>query len=69
MKGVIRFGMKGKLSPRYIIPYEILIYVGVVAYELDLLSELPIIHLVFHMSMLKKFIKDPSLIVPVEVLE
>ena len=44
MKGVMRFGRKGKLSPRYVGPYEILQRVGEVAYELALLAELSSVH-------------------------
>ena len=44
MNGVMRFGRKGKLSPRYVGPYEILQRVGEVAYELALLAELSSVH-------------------------
>src|SRR5687767_7493794 len=64
MKGVVRFGKKGKLSPRYIGPYKILKRIGSVAYELDLPNDLAKVHLVFHVSMLRKFIRDASAIVP-----
>ncbi|WMV19313.1 hypothetical protein MTR67_012698 [Solanum verrucosum] len=63
MKGVMRFGKKGKLSPRYIGPYRISKRVGNVAYELELPSELEAVHPVFHISMLKKCMCDPSLII------
>ncbi|KAH0738661.1 hypothetical protein KY290_037366 [Solanum tuberosum] len=66
MKGVMRFGKKGKLSPRYIGPYRIVQRVGSVAYELELPQELAAVHPVFHISMLKKCIGDPSLILPTE---
>ena len=59
-KGVVRFGKRGKLSPRYIGPYEIVERVGTVAYRLELPSELSRIHSVFHVSMLRKYIADPS---------
>ncbi|WMV30296.1 hypothetical protein MTR67_023681 [Solanum verrucosum] len=66
MKGVMRFGKKGKLSPRYIGPYRISKRIGSVAYELELPQELAAVHSVFHMSMLKKCMADPSLIIPTE---
>nr|XP_009773402.1 PREDICTED: uncharacterized protein LOC104223615 [Nicotiana sylvestris] len=56
MKGIIRFGKKGKLSPRYIGPYKIIRIVGQVAYELDLPSILESVHPV----LLRKCIRDPS---------
>ena len=59
-KGVLRFGKRGKLRPRYIGPYEIISRVGPVAYRLDLPSELSKVHNVFHVSMLRKYIPDPS---------
>ena len=60
MKGVVRFGKKGKLSPCYVDPYEILQKVGKVSYELNLPSELASVHPIFHVSMLKKRIGDPK---------
>ena len=54
MKGDMRFGKKGKLSPRYIGPYRFSKRVGNVAYELELPQELEAVHLVFHVFMLKK---------------
>ncbi|XP_070029065.1 uncharacterized protein [Nicotiana sylvestris] len=65
MKGVKRFGKKGKLSPRYVGPYKIIRRIGRVAYELDLPSELEAVHPVFHVSMLRKCIGDPSCITPI----
>ena len=59
----MRFGKKGKLSPRYIGPFEILEKVGLVAYRLALPPELSSIHLVFHVSMLRKYLYDPSHII------
>ena len=55
-KGVLRFGRRGKLSPRYIGPCK----VGPVAYKLKLPPELSRIHDTFHVSMLRKYIPDPS---------
>ena len=62
------FGRKGKLSPRYVGPYEILQCVGEVAYELALPAELASVHPVFQVSMLKKWLDDPASILPVEGL-
>ena len=59
-KGVLRLGRRGKLRPRYIGPYEIIARVGPVAYRLDLPPELSKVHNVFHVSMLCKYILDPS---------
>ena len=56
----MRFGKRGKLSQRYIGPYEIVIKVGPVAYRLKLPPELSRIHDTFHVSMLRKYIPDPS---------
>ncbi|WMV25362.1 hypothetical protein MTR67_018747 [Solanum verrucosum] len=66
MKGSMRLGKKGKLSSRYIGPYRISKMIGNVAYELELPSELAMVHPVFHISMLKKCMGDPSLIRPTE---
>ena len=60
IKGVMRFGRKGKLSPMYVGPYEILQRVGEVAYELALPADLASVHPVFHVSMLKKCLGDPA---------
>ncbi|KAI5338917.1 hypothetical protein L3X38_018189 [Prunus dulcis] len=57
-KGVMRFGKHGKLSPRYIRPYEITERIGPVAYKLALPPDLSRIHDVFHVSMLRKYIAD-----------
>ena len=59
-KGVLRFGRRGKLRPGYIGPYKIIAIVGSVAYRLDLPLELSKVHNVFHVSMLRKYIPDPS---------
>ncbi|KAA3483184.1 DNA/RNA polymerase superfamily protein [Gossypium australe] len=65
---VLRFGRKGKLSPRFIGPYEITERIRPVAYRLALPSKLEIIHDVFHVSMLRRYRSDPSpVIVPIEV--
>ena len=60
MKGLMRFGKKGKLSPRFVGPFEVLKCIGKVAYELTLLPTLARVHNLFHVSMLRKYIPDPS---------
>ena len=60
---MIRFGKRGKLSPRYIGPFEVLERVGVVAYRLALPPSLSSVHEVFHVSMLRKYTSDPTHIV------
>ena len=60
MKGVMRFGKKEKLAPRYIGPFEILERIGMVAYRLALPPDTSQVHPVFHVSMLMKYILDPS---------
>ena len=60
MKGVMRFGVKGKLNPRFIGPFEILKCVGDLANRLALPPALSSIHNVFYVSMLKKHIPNPS---------
>ena len=59
MKGVMRFGKKGKLAPRYIGPFEILERIGMVAYRLALPPDMSQVHPVFHVSMLREYILDP----------
>ena len=67
-KKVLRFGRKGKLSPRFIGPYEIIERIGPVAYRLALPPELDRIHNVFHVSMLRRYRSDPSHVIsPIEV--
>ena len=56
----MRFRKKGKLSPRFVGPFEILKCISKVAYELVLLPTLAGVHNVFHVSMLRKYILDPS---------
>ncbi|KAF3661550.1 hypothetical protein FXO37_12888 [Capsicum annuum] len=69
MKGVNRFGKKGKLSPRYVGPFKILSCFGKVAYELKLPSDLASVHPVFHVSLLKKCIGDPTVVVPIQSID
>ena len=68
-KGVRRFGIKGKLSPRYVGPFEILERIGVVAYRLALPPSLDKVHNVFHVSMLRKCLSDPDQIVELQPLQ
>ncbi|GKC12435.1 putative reverse transcriptase domain-containing protein, partial [Tanacetum coccineum] len=65
-KGVVRFGKKGKLAPRFVGPFEIIEKVGLVAYRLDLPKELNGVHDTFHVSNLKKCLADPTLQVPLD---
>ena len=62
-RGVIRFEKRGKLSPRYIGPFEVLERVGAVAYRLALPPSLSSVHEVFHVSMLRKYTRDITHIV------
>ena len=59
-RGVARFGKRGKLSPRFIGPFEILERVGTVAYRLALPPSMSGFHEVFHVSMLRKYAPDPA---------
>ncbi|XP_070026163.1 uncharacterized protein [Nicotiana sylvestris] len=68
-KRVMRFGNKGKLSPRFIGPYEIIEKKKKVAYELALPVELSSVHPVFHVSILIKYIHDESHIMPADTIE
>ncbi|GKA48188.1 hypothetical protein Tco_0741146 [Tanacetum coccineum] len=65
-KGVVRFGKKMKLAPRFVGPFEIVEKVGLVAYRLDLPEELNGVHDTFHVSNLKKYLADPTLKVPLD---
>ncbi|XP_070057486.1 uncharacterized protein [Nicotiana tomentosiformis] len=69
MKGIMRFGRKGKLSPRYIGLYPILERIGLVAYRLALPPELSSVHIIFHVSMLKKYFHDPSHVIDRQNIE
>ncbi|GJU93282.1 putative reverse transcriptase domain-containing protein [Tanacetum coccineum] len=65
-KGMVRFGKKGKLAPRFVGPFEIIKKVCHVAYWLDLSEELNGVHDTFHVSNLKKCLADPTLEVPLD---
>ena len=68
-KKVMRFGKKGKLSRRFIGPYEVIEKVGPMAYRLALPPDLEKIHDVFHVSMLRRYRSDPSHVVSSETIE
>ena len=62
-RGVVKFGKRGKLSPRYIGPVEVLERVGTVAYRLTLLPSLSGVHAILYVSMLQKYTPDPTHVV------
>ena len=62
-RGVVRFGKQGKLSPRFLGPFEVLERVGVFAYRLALPLSLSGVHKVFHVFMLRKYTPDPAHVV------
>ena len=66
MKGVNRFGVRGKLAPRYIGPFQIIEQCGPVAYHLNLPEHLLAVHNVFHISQLKKCLLVPAQVIEVE---
>ncbi|KAD4888416.1 hypothetical protein E3N88_20489 [Mikania micrantha] len=68
-KGVVRFAKKGKLTPRYVGPFEFVERIGPVAYRLRLPDELSGVHDVFHVLNLKKCLVDETLIIPVEEIQ
>nr|GEW59737.1 putative reverse transcriptase domain-containing protein [Tanacetum cinerariifolium] len=68
-KGVIRFGKRGKLNPRYIRPFKILAKVGTVAYRLELSKKLSRVHSIFHVSKLKKCMADEPLAIPLDEIQ
>ncbi|GKF19383.1 putative reverse transcriptase domain-containing protein, partial [Tanacetum coccineum] len=67
-KGVVHFGKRGKLNPRYVRPFKVLKKVGAVAYKLELPQELSRVHNTFHVSNLKKCYSNDPLVVPLEGL-
>lgn len=68
-KGIMRFGKRGKLAPRYVGPFRISKRVGEVAYQLELPQEIAAVHDVFHVSMLRKCLTDESHVLPLESLD
>ena len=69
IRGIMRFGKKGKLSPRYVGPFEVLERIGAMAYRLALPPPMAGVHDVFHVSMLRKYVADPSHILQQEVVK
>ncbi|GKE88209.1 hypothetical protein Tco_1565684 [Tanacetum coccineum] len=67
-KGVVRFGKRRKLNPRYVGPFKVLEKVGSIAYNLELPEELSRVHNTFHVSNLKKCYADEPLAVPLDGL-
>ncbi|GKE35404.1 hypothetical protein Tco_1454726 [Tanacetum coccineum] len=68
-KGVVHFGKRGKLNPRYFRPFKVLKKVRAVAYKLELPQELSRVHNTFHVSNLKKCYYDDPLVIPLEGLQ
>ncbi|GJZ95372.1 hypothetical protein Tco_0667706 [Tanacetum coccineum] len=68
-KGVMRFGKRGKLNPRYIGPFRIIERIGPVAYRLELPQELSRVHNVFHICNLKKCLSNDTLVIPLEEIQ
>nr|GFA88240.1 putative reverse transcriptase domain-containing protein [Tanacetum cinerariifolium] len=67
-KGVVRFGKRGKLNPRYVRPFKVIERVAPVAYKLELSEELSKVHNTFHVSNLKKCYANEPLVVPLDGL-
>nr|GFD40710.1 putative reverse transcriptase domain-containing protein [Tanacetum cinerariifolium] len=67
-KGIVRFGKRGKLNPRYVGPFKVLEEIEKVAYKHELPEELSRVHNTFHMSNLKKCYADEPLAVPLDGL-
>ena len=68
MRGVHRFGVRGKLAPHYVGPYKILARCGSAAYRIQLLDILSAVHNIFHVSQLKKCLRVPDEAVEIEEL-
>ncbi|GJS14979.1 hypothetical protein Tco_0409451 [Tanacetum coccineum] len=68
-KGVIRFGKRGKLSPRYVGPFKVIDRISPVAYKLELPDELRGIHNTFHVLNLKKCLVEENLVIPLEEIQ
>ncbi|GJX28926.1 hypothetical protein Tco_0237005 [Tanacetum coccineum] len=68
-KGMIQFGKRRKLNPRYIGPFKIIERIGPVAYRLELPQELSRVHNVFHVCNLKKCLSNDTLVIPLEEIQ
>ncbi|GJV73243.1 hypothetical protein Tco_1493238 [Tanacetum coccineum] len=68
-KGVIRFSKRGKLNPRYIGPFKIIVEVGTVAYRLELPKKLSRVHSTFYVSKLKKCMAEEPLAIPLDEIQ
>ena len=69
MKGVMRFGKKRKLNPRYLGLYKVVKRIGIVAYELALPETMSTIHNTFNVSMLKKYVADPEHVIEPQAVQ
>jgi hypothetical protein len=69
MRGIRRFKVKGKLAPRYVSPFKIISRKGEVTYQLELPPQLSQIHIVFHMSQVKKCLRILEEQLPMEELD
>ncbi|GJX51034.1 putative reverse transcriptase domain-containing protein [Tanacetum coccineum] len=68
-KGVIRFRKQGMLNPRYIGPFKILAKVRTVAYRLELPEQLSRVHSTFHLSNMKKYLSNETLVIPLDEIQ
>ncbi|GJS84735.1 hypothetical protein Tco_0751276 [Tanacetum coccineum] len=68
-KGVIHFGKRGKLNPRYTRPFKILAKVGTITYKLELSQQLSKVHSTFHVSNLKKCLSDETQVIPLDEIQ
>ena len=68
-RGVVRFGKRGKLAPRFIGPFKILNSIGIIAYRLALPANMSGVHEVFHVSMLQRYTLDPAHVVDLGEIE
>jgi len=69
MKGVQRFGVKGKLAPRYVGPFPIIERCGPVAYRLELPAQISAVHNIFHVSQLRRCLRVPEKVIDIEKLQ